>query len=131
MIQSIDLSAIAWDLSSEIGFTIFDGVPFQEVTDSVYWFMRIVSETVENITSKLCVVELTIIAKPWQDNKKIRQYITDITNIMLGDNCIKKAKYGDFYVYGIEDGAFNWPWYTEKKETVFTKQYSFRFLRTT
>lgn len=64
MIQSIDISAIAFELSTAVGITIFDGVPNQEVNDTVYGFMRIIGETVENITSKICVVELTIIAKP-------------------------------------------------------------------
>lgn len=69
--------------------------------------MRIVSESVENITSKIANIELTLIAKPGQYNKTIRQYITDITNIMLGDVCVKKQRYGDFYVYAVSDGVLN------------------------
>jgi hypothetical protein len=131
MIQTIALEKIAMTLSGAVWFTIFDGKPQKEQTDEIYWFLRVIAETTENIAGKLCSIELTLIGRPPVTNKLMRGYITMVTNTMLNDNCMKTYNYDGFMIYGVEDSTMNWPGYTDKEQIVYTKQYNFRFLRTT
>lgn len=130
MIQIIEVNQIVQELQSVIpSLMFFDWKPLREDNvPPVYVFVRTVSETTD-VVSKQALLEFTFIAKWNVTNKTVRDYIQELTNELIWQNCMRKVKFGDFYVYNITESSMNWPWYGEKWELVYTKQYNFNFMR--
>ena len=129
MIQTIALDKIVIDMTANLWIPFIDWLPVLEKSDPIVSYARTITESTENITTKTASIEFTFIWQPSITNKMMREKINEVTNYFLSDYCVKKKMFGDFQVFGIEDGSMNWPGYSEKKQIVYTKQYTFRFLR--